>query len=212
MMKNLSDRFTLIELLVVIAIIAILAALLLPSLRRAKDQAKTMSCLTNTRQLYVALLNYSADSDNWLPSPLFNGWTFLEDCNWRSVLFFNDYCRNKQSFICSGEEADWIIGNSPYFASYGINAWSKYRASQGWQIGSTRLINFSHPTRTFLLGDNEVGDWPLQQPGNVGSGMAFRHQNKANLAFVDGHSESIGVSQVFPATGFVFQYWQDVWE
>jgi prepilin-type N-terminal cleavage/methylation domain-containing protein len=65
-----SDKagFTLIELLVVIAIIAILAALLLPALVRAKEQARIVVCLNNLRQVGFALKMYAGDSGNRLPS------------------------------------------------------------------------------------------------------------------------------------------------
>jgi len=59
--------FTLIELLVVIAIIALLMAILIPALRRAKSQTKRVLCSTNLRQWGIGLTSYSADNDGFFP-------------------------------------------------------------------------------------------------------------------------------------------------
>jgi len=67
MEKRKKKGFTLIELLVVIAIIAILAAMLLPALARAKEQARRRVCLNNLKQLGIMLQIYANDWDGWFP-------------------------------------------------------------------------------------------------------------------------------------------------
>src|SRR6266478_2167933 len=71
MIRRRLDAFTLIELLVVIAIIAILAAILFPVFAQARESARKSSCLSNTKQMGIALAMYRQDWDGGGP---FGGW------------------------------------------------------------------------------------------------------------------------------------------
>lgn len=68
MKQSVSREFTLIELLVVVAIIGILAAMLVPSLHRAKEKAKISSCIGNSKQIGIAYEMFVSDNDGAYPN------------------------------------------------------------------------------------------------------------------------------------------------
>ncbi|NLF60712.1 MAG: DUF1559 domain-containing protein [Lentisphaerae bacterium] len=85
MKKSLRHPFTLIELLVVIAIIAILAAMLLPALSKARDKARAISCTNNMKTLGLAAIMYTDDENGYLPCAGL-GLAYMNHC-WPVKLF-----------------------------------------------------------------------------------------------------------------------------
>jgi prepilin-type N-terminal cleavage/methylation domain-containing protein/prepilin-type processing-associated H-X9-DG protein len=104
------EGFTLIELLVVIAIIAILAAILMPVFAQAREKARQSSCMSNQKQMGLAIIQYTQDYDETMPplmtstsaffvtySPFAPGW----DRNWAQLV--NPYIKNRDTWKCPSD-------------------------------------------------------------------------------------------------------------
>lgn len=187
--------FTLIELLVVVAIISLLVAILLPSLQKARELAKSVACLAQLRQWNLSLGLYTHDSDNRLP--LYGG---TGQPTWEVFLADLEYTIKDQNFHrCPAQgtssKEDWV--------TYAANAymWGY------WYINDATCVNGilddvkTDPDKSIMLAerphrynDNYVGGvlactWDHYQCVHTEISQTGLHNGSMNFLFLDGHVE-----------------------
>jgi prepilin-type N-terminal cleavage/methylation domain-containing protein/prepilin-type processing-associated H-X9-DG protein len=201
---NARSGFTLIELLVVIAIIAILAAMLLPALSRAKESARATQCRSNMGQLGLAVRLYADDHGDEFPrsqhSAFVHGGMAWErtlapllgsnTTAWTNLLAGVYHCPSDR------RTAPWSYGLNVY---YELGPDDDYVGKpQTWR----RVTQVPRPAATIVYAENASSADHIMPhfwyaPADAEDLASVRHQQKANYTFVDGHASLEPMARVF---------------
>jgi prepilin-type N-terminal cleavage/methylation domain-containing protein/prepilin-type processing-associated H-X9-DG protein len=193
--------FTLVELLVVIAIIALLAALLLPALARAKQKGQQGVCINNSRQQALAVFMYADDHGDVLPPTAYND-ANGDEVDWPALL--DSYLKNPKIHLCP---RDLVATNN----SYGLNELAFVDLTDPGVTTPNHMAGFHTPTVTVMLGDvGTEDDFTTLRPDTlkmIATGSVInddkdarpvaRHNQRCDLGFMDGHAGPMRLNQFY---------------
>ena len=193
-----AHSFTLIELLVVIAIIAILAAILLPTLKRAQERSKTTDCASRQKQVVAAVLNYAGDWDSFRPAATFkyskdDGSQVSRYYCWL-LIELNYLTKNRVLHCPNFPDATPSRKSATLNSTFGLLREGPYDPDgKRWESNEFVKIKSVMPTQDVMTADaitlSNGKKRPSAIPAKYSSAhpMYAGHHKKINLGFYDGH-------------------------
>jgi len=205
--------FTLIELLVVIAIIAILAAILFPVFAQAREKARQISCVSNMKQVGLAVLQYVQDNDERYPMGIDQNW------DWQTTWPFltQPYIKSTDVYRCPDDSAktvgDWWGGGQHLGLSYAGNAYLEqtppvsgtgnekgiFAVGQSWATPlSVSLAAVNAPAGTIMIAEKHDDD-NVKLASTLGTGPMLDTGPGTIIAGIpDGNWDKYGGCQFIP--------------
>jgi len=218
--KRRQRGFTLIELLTVVAVISILLAVLLPSLNRVKEYARSVYCLNNLRQMAIAAHSYAAVYRNYYPLAYkteriggvryYYAWDFTTWKDWSAsppvervepgLLWQGEHAEKVQQCPSYKQGHNWLA--DPY-TGYNYNTSYIGMNETVFPNNSARTTDVLKPAETAFFGDGQYAGGankfmraPYPNPrdasftGRFAGTQGYRHRGRTNVAFCDGHAQS----------------------
>lgn len=209
-----SYTFTLVELLIVIAVIMILSSLLLPALKKARENANASICLSNQKQIGSLIYLYSGDYNGFTP-PSRGVWPN----HWPYYLYSNGYV----SEPLRGSKSIFVCPNSPPkvcpplptegYRAYGMrcapdntrvafNIWGNLRDD----IGNAYNVS---PSSFLIIFDSYSSAYKSMNAVGYRSEVCVIHSKSVNGLFVDGHVDNLTVSELSEQQGYFLSYFDN---